>query len=435
LIKLLGSLLVYAAFIGAWCVSPVASAYAASPIPGSVQAAAADRLAFGLPSDIPSVQALLDSGSDTGSLLWGIPMTDEEAEILDLPGRMAFANAVHERLVPFVTELEEFGGAYFDQADGGGLVVSLTAHDPAVQQAIRDLVPPDPSRGVEITFVALPLRMLEDAAQHAWDAWRKADTGAELINVAVDTRHNRLRLEIAGSSRDQLAALAPTLRLALGVPIELVPGNRDSDIDATCTRSDCIDPMRSGIVVWHQKDASHIGFCTMGFHIVRNGDKQFLTAGHCGYSGSNDWYHDGYLPTKVGSELSTLYASWGKDAMRVQLPDAQASDDVFGASTNIVGSRNPLSGEAVCASLGIAAIVDCGTVSDDHVTWTDQICGCTIQGADANGLAIVQGDSGSPVFSGTIGGAVVAVGLVDTTGGKFARLQDVLSDFGATIHS
>jgi hypothetical protein len=75
--------------------------------------------------------------------------------------------------------------------------------------------------------------------------------------------------------------------------------------------------MKGGIVI--RKGSTGGDRCTMGFHVVAGSDVQFVTAGHCGYSGSNNWYHQSY--GYVGSEQATLYGNNGIDIMKDALPN------------------------------------------------------------------------------------------------------------------
>lgn len=87
-----------------------------------------------------------------------------------------------------------------------------------------------------------------------------------------------------------------------------------------------------------------------------------------------------------------------------------------------------MQGTTVCASLGASNNWDCGTVSTASTTYTDTD-GVFNYAADVNGMSIIIGDSGSPVVR-NAGSYYVAVGVVGTTSGKFARVNDVASGSG-----
>lgn len=400
----------------------------AAPTETEIEAAISERADFGLPADRETVVDLLTSGQDVGTVRLGIPMTAQEEAALDLPGRMAFANAIHEELMPYLETLLTFGGVYIDQERNGGLVVSLTAADPKVEANVAALAP-SPNRGIAIRYVATPQAELRSAAVQAWEVWLQLAPAIELRAVGVDVAGNQLRIRVADVDLPDAAVPAGEVARQLGVAVEVQPAEAGAE-DACTSRDNCTTPMKAGIRI-RQGSQYSTTICSMAFHIRIGTNEQFLTAGHCGHSGSNNWYHIGYGANKVGSELGTLYQQNGQDAMRVEMPDAQADDQIFGISSNIVGHRDPVQGEAVLASLGNTNAVDGGTVSEDFHSWTGDSCGCTIWGANHDNISTAPGDSGSPISVGSIGGSAVAVGIHNRATGDFARMDDVVDALGA----
>lgn len=179
----------------------------------------------------------------------------------------------------------------------------------------------------------------------------------------------------------------------------------------------------------------------MGWHIHVGTDEQFLTAGHCGYAGSNSWYHTGFQAVNgtgfVGNETGTLYANGGKDVMRVAILDSQASNRIYSQLHTGMGSGSlPIVGEAVCASMATSNSIDCGTVSDDWLSWISETAGYTVWGGDTSSIFPIDGDSGSPLYKRVIVGddtTIYPKGIIDHENGYFARVTDALSAFGATI--
>jgi hypothetical protein len=106
-------------------------------------------------------------------------------------------------------------------------------------------------------------------------------------------------------------------------------------------------------------------------------------------------------------------------------------------------ARDPILNEAVCASMATSDINDCGTVSDDFRSWTSQTLNITVWGGDTSGIGPpIDGDSGSPVYVRLSIPAkpgvpahteFVPIGIMDHENGYFARVQDALSTWGATI--
>jgi len=396
----------------------------------AVAAAAAERATYGLAVDSSTVALLLGSSRDVGSRRWGIPLTAEEEAALDLPARMAFANAVSERVLPFARSLPTFGGAYIDQETGGGLVVMLTERDEGIENALAGRMP-SPSLGLRIVEVAYTEASLMDALGGVRDAWQRIAPATELLGVGLDTIGNRVLVTVAAADLPAARTAAAELETRLGVPIGVDAGEEDRDVDCT-SRNNCHDPYKAGINIY-KGAVDGVPECTMGFHIRIGTDEQFVTAGHCGYTGSNEWYEP--VLGRIGIELDTLYAQNGQDIMRVSMFDVQASDDIYAASSDITGSGSPVLNETVCASKGTSNEVDCGTVSVLWMSWTSTTAGYTVWGGDTSGITnIVLGDSGSPLYR-SVGASAVAIGLINTAGGLFARLDMSLDDWAASVVS
>ncbi len=118
--------------------------------------------------------------------------------------------------------------------------------------------------------------------------------------------------------------------------------------------------------------------CSMGFHIwvpdaspKSDPNTQFLTAGHCGYAGSDDWHHDGVgTDDQIGWEKATLYDdSYARDIMRVSVKGSVAGDEmsalIYGepGEMYLTEASNPVQGEVLCMSLGRSNRIGCGEVA------------------------------------------------------------------------
>lgn len=172
----------------------------------------------------------------------------------------------------------------------------------------------------------------------------------------------------------------------------------------------------------------------MGFHIVVNGDKQFVTAGHCGFRKPTDWYHTGY--GQVGTLASTIFESHDRDLMRVKMNDTQASNFIYGSGRDIIGARSPVQGDTLCASLGRMNSIDCGSVTVAWEQYFTDTCGvdCPLWGTRFEGVTYFEGggDSGSPIYSGGTLGTATAVGIVSSQL-HFANIQSGLNVWNAAV--
>jgi hypothetical protein len=129
----------------------------------------------------------------------------------------------------------------------------------------------------------------------------------------------------------------------------------------------------------------------------------------------------------LGSESGTDYGEDGYDVMKVGLPDAQKSEQIFGISgpQQMSSARDPIKGEAICFSGAATNAIVCGTVQDDFRNWTSETCNCTVWGGDASWTPI-HGDSGAPAYArvyitgGTPYWLNTPLGVVDHEIGAFA---------------
>ena len=111
---------------------------------------------------------------------------------------------------------------------------------------------------------------------------------------------------------------------------------------------------------------------------------------------------------------------------------------VYGEDNAFMSSASaPVLNEVVCGSMGRGDLIDCGTVSSTHFSWTSEHCNCGVWGARDSGITPIGGDSGSPLFEKVLLGGdyyIVPVGIVDHQNGGFAVVTDALAHWGATIY-
>lgn len=358
------------------------------------------RRAYGLSDDPIRVDALAGSTEDVGSADWGIPMTAEEAEAVDINGRNLFVRAAHEQLVPYARSLKSFAGLYVDQLAGGDIVVQLTDINPEAVAAIQARAPKD-TRKVRVVAARYPNALLESTARSIAKSRNSLLAGLSFTGVALDTVGNRVRVEIAPGSGHDLRALGERLSATFGVDVVIAEVARSADVvGCTTSRDTCYDPMRAGNRI---RDGSVNGenWCTQGFPVKENGttNVQILTACHCYKLGvSNTWYHKAY--GKLGAEDGTAYGEDGYDVMKVEFPNAQVSErifDVSGTQQN-TAARDPITGEGICFSGARTDAIVCGTVQDNLRSWVSETCSCNVWGGDAS-YTPIKGDSGAPVYA------------------------------------
>lgn len=389
------------------------------------------RADHGFSTDLDYVLGFVAAGEDVGTAEWGFPMTREE--VAEVERRSAFVQAAHDSgLIDRARARPDFAGAYVDHQQDGKLVILVTSDAEEASSSLLALVPAG-GPGMEVRRADYTFAQLEDAK----DSLMREPDGArfslnyKVHEASVDEENNRLVVTIADEASSSVAAARDQLAALLGVRVHVVTGAASSEQQECTSRENCHDPMEAGNVI--RKGSATGPRCTMAFHIVINSDEQFVTAGHCGFSGSNTWYHAGF--GSIGVELATIYVQNGVDIMRVQMSDSQDSNQIYGETRPVTSSRNPMQNETVCASRGVSNGIDCGTVSDTSTSWIGEACGCTINGADHNGISTTDGDSGSPIYVRASATSAVAVGVHNTASGGFARLQSALNVWGATIRN
>ncbi len=386
-----------------------------------VDALARGREALGFPAqgvdDLLADSDALEQLAETGFLLTASEaqqLADRRQLAVDLAGVIERAAAS-----------DGFGGLRLEHIGSGTIHFYVTST--ADREAIKAGVPSAVASRARVHVVERSLKELAEAIDHLWGVARMARLDAGIVSIGIGVAENGLILELADDlDRGAFERLELALANASAVQLRVVPAARV--VEANCaSREDCDYPMRGGIAVRQGSSAGPA--CTMGFHVRSGSDEQFLTSGHCGYSGSNTWYHAGY--GSVGSELASIYVG-GYDAMTVQMTDSQASNKVYWNTSStkpiLFSYSNGLlyNGMPICMSGAMSGNL-CGTISASYTTWTGASCSCTQVGAKATFLPS-GGDSGAPVYNGTW-----AAGLVSTTQGHFVRIADALSYLSVTL--
>jgi hypothetical protein len=327
-----------------------------------------------------------------------------------------------------------YAGAYVDQLNDGAVVVLLTAKDELIEASVSNAAALL-DRPVKTEYVEHTFKSLETAMYAAWNLPELK--GIKIASIGIDERANSLVIAVDSTSendaRDRLDAVADDL----GVPVQLSADEMPRDAD--CQRNNCPPPMKAGILIYQGGNPpNEDAFCTMGFHVFNSaGQGHFLTAGHCGYTGSNSWYNPGVDFGSIGSESNTWYGptfSPSRDVMSVHMPLSWMTNDIYPNPRQIKSMIAPTQGLFVCAARGKSSgAFACGTVNLASTTWTSNTCNCQQSGGQASDISLIVGDSGSPILALGNGSDAMAVGIGDTTVGNFAKVKAALDAYGYTI--
>ena len=331
----------------------------------SVEAAADARASLGLDADLTLVAELRGSANDVGTAEWGIPMTADEAEAVDLAGRMAFADQIDQDVRPWLESLPTFAGLYFDQINGGSLTVLLTQSSDDVAAKLDALVG-EASFEVHVRTATHSTAELMDALHEVPEVLKEAGSEVGILSSSLNVDQNSITLGFAEGTMPG-EAIQRSIAQLLGVDVQFETSVDAVPAHCTVNRDHCHNPMKAGVLIKNGNNR----LCTMGSHILRsNGDRQFVTSGHCGYNTSTIWYHTGFGLGSIGTAVQTLYVEGGQDIMRVTLASGEDSDLVFDESGDVTGSGgSPVDNEVLCASLGNTDQVRCGVVTEIWESW------------------------------------------------------------------
>lgn len=173
--------------------------------------------------------------------------------------------------------------------------------------------------------------------------------------------------------------------------------------------------------------------CSLGFNVTIGGQRGFLTAGHCGPTGSS------WSATSGGPSFGTLSASVfpGSDYAAGRYSSNIASPSAVnlynGTTRAITGAANPVVGQTVTRS-GSTTGVSSGTVTALNVSVTYPQG--TVRGTIQTNVCAEPGDSGGALFSGTTAHGLTSGGSGNCSSGGTTFFQPVvaaLNAVGATI--
>jgi streptogrisin C len=228
---------------------------------------------------------------------WGVTY-DEALVRVGRQLSLTEASALLERSDP-----ESFSGSFFDQANGGRLVVTFTRL--GIASKVVASLDDDVRSLVELRQVRSTMTTLIAQGQELWASLSKA--GTVVNDVSVDNRTNQLVVNLP--ARDRVVSNPDggeaNYRAVLDVVAASGSGARVLEesggeyINAAC-RADheiCDPPLRGGLEMAVRTNGGGLGICTSGFNVVGDVSTNAyqLTAGHCldnsqGGSGTSVWW-------------------------------------------------------------------------------------------------------------------------------------------------
>jgi hypothetical protein len=241
------------------------------------------------------------------------------------------------------------------------------------------------------------------------------------LTIGIDLAHSRVDVALprTGLSPAQGSALAQALtHWGSAISLETSDGHPVQAAAGVCAGNYCIPPLRGGVEIDNFLPDSSYEFCTLGL-IMRDpvtSTYYALTAGHCSMPGSlwqtrfaNGLFHKIGVtqPSRTFGaagdyELISITnpSGWKPGPYIYQRPSAGNPGSVH---QPVTGYTNAVQGSKVCQS-GRTTGTNCGTVelTDVAVFYTSPGAPRTLRGMVQTNYCGDHGDSGAPVFAGTV---------------------------------
>jgi len=254
--------------------------------------------------------------------------------------------------------------------------------------------------------VAAAMAALDRSVAFAGTAWG-VDTRSNQVVVTVDSSVRGARLALV---RSTVAGLGGTARLQF----------------ATGTFSLLI---KGGDAIYGTRYR-----CSLGFNVTKGTAHYFLTAGHCGKA-EPQWWTGTTHTTSTFLGNTTGYTFPGKDYAIVQYASTWTGGYPSTAGSQTISSAgNARVGEAVKRT-GSTTGTHSGTVTALNVTVHYQ-SGGTVRGLIQTTVCAEPGDSGGPMYDGSVALGLTSGGSGDCKSGGTTFFQPVtaaLSAYGVTI--
>jgi len=167
--------------------------------------------------------------------------------------------------------------------------------------------------------------------------------------------------------------------------------------------------------------------CSLGFNVRKGTTNYFLTAGHCGKV-ANEWFSDSAHNTKLGD--TTDFTFPGSDYALVTYTNTSItkSGGFSGAGTAYVGERVTRDG----STTGVHS----GTVTAVNAT-VHYSSGGTVRGLIQTTVCAEPGDSGGPLYDGSVALGLTSGGSGNCSSGGTTYFQPVtvpLSKYGVSVY-
>jgi hypothetical protein len=167
--------------------------------------------------------------------------------------------------------------------------------------------------------------------------------------------------------------------------------------------------------------------CSLGFNVRSGTTDYFLTAGHCGKV-AKEWFSDAAHNTKLGNTTDFVFPGSDYSIVTYTNTSITKSGGFSGAGSAFVGERVTRDG----STTGVHS----GTVTGLNAT-VHYVSGGTVRGLIKTNVCAEPGDSGGPLYDGSVALGLTSGGSGNCTSGGTTYFQPVtvpLSRYGVSVY-
>ncbi|MGW2281765.1 S1 family peptidase [Streptomyces sp. NPDC001770] len=171
--------------------------------------------------------------------------------------------------------------------------------------------------------------------------------------------------------------------------------------------------------------------CSLGFNVRSGSTYYFLTAGHC-TDGAGTWWSNSAHTTTLGTTSGSSFP--GNDYGLVTYTNSSVTKSGTVGSVDITGAANATVGQSVTRR-GSTTGIHSGTVTGLNAT-VNYGNGEVVSGLIRTNVCAEPGDSGGPLYSGTLAIGLTSGGSGDCTSGGttfFQPVTEALSAYGVSV--
>lgn len=185
-------------------------------------------------------------------------------------------------------------------------------------------------------------------------------------------------------------------------------------------------------------DAAYYGDyqCSVGFNVVSGSTYYFLTAGHCG-NDAVTWYSDYDETVKAGTTYDSQFPTNDYALVKYSITSHPGTVNYNSTTKDITSYGTPTVGQTVYKSGGVSGTTS-GSVTalNSTVTFDD---GSKVYGTIKTTACADGGDSGGPLFSGSVAYGMLSGGDGDCDSNPsgpnwFQPVGEALSAYGVSIY-